>query len=96
MAKDAKCEEHEQRERHRVAQQHGVDEAALPEDVKLTAETKAQLSRLREWAKGEMERRRAEPVLEVQAEPEPSQQRTVMRSAVAAALASGRARLARS
>jgi hypothetical protein len=51
----------------------GVDEAALPEDVKLTAETKAQLSRLREWAKGEMERRRAEPVLEVQAEPEPSQ-----------------------
>ena len=46
----------------------GVADDSLPEDVKLTSETKAQLWRLREWAKAEMKQRRQ---VERQAEPQP-------------------------
>ena len=46
----------------------GVAADSLPEDVKLTSETKAQLWRLREWAKAEMKQRRQ---VERQAEPQP-------------------------
>ena len=46
----------------------GVDFESLPEEVKLTSETKAQLRRLREWAKAEMKQRRRE---ERQSEPQP-------------------------
>ena len=63
----------------------GVVDAMLPDDVKLTAETRAQLRRLREWAADEMERRRvaARLVLDVDAEaaPEPARAALVPMSA---------------
>ena len=46
----------------------GVEYDSLPEDVKLTSETMAQLRRLREWAKAEMKQRRQ---VDRQAEPQP-------------------------